>query len=142
MKDPDSARRIAYIVLALGVVLAFAGSLVPHYDAGYRLSVALLIFQLLPYVIYSGLIIQKNGFAIAIPGILIILVDIYAQLQAWFYGLPEGSPLFDYLPLWLTIVVLPAGWALGAILGKGTQDEETSREAPEENGSGNAERQS
>ena len=68
MRNADTARRIAYIVIVIGVALAFAGSIVPFYNASYHLSTGLLIFQLVPYLVYSTLTIQKNGYATGLFG--------------------------------------------------------------------------
>ena len=73
-------RRIAYIIITIGVVLSLWIAVVPHFDAGHRLDVYLLLLGLLPYFIYGVLTAVLHRWALLIPGLLTLAVDLLLRL--------------------------------------------------------------
>ncbi|MEJ2346697.1 MAG: hypothetical protein P8076_13515 [Gammaproteobacteria bacterium] len=110
---PDSieiARRVAYTLLIVGVLLTVVWAIEPFYGAAYKLSLTDLAWGLLPYYCYSLLIRLPDPYAVLAPGVLLLGVDLTAHIQA---GATGNENLTLYLPLLLTVVALPVGVAIG-----------------------------
>jgi hypothetical protein len=111
-------RRIAYTIIIAGVVLSLWIAVVPHFDAGHRLDVYLLLLGLLPYLIYGVLTAVLHRWALLIPGLLTLAVDLLLRLPE---RLQTADPVDgDWLiigPVISSLVILPAGlfiaWRLG-----------------------------
>ena len=115
---PDSieiARRVAYTLLIVGVLLTIVWAVEPFYGAAYKLSLTALAWGLLPYYCYSLLIRLPDPYAVVTPGVLLLGVDLTAHIQA---GAAGTDSLTLYLPLLLTVVALPVGVAVGYALSR------------------------
>ena len=98
----DPICRIPYIVLILGVLIAFIGSFKPQLGAtGYQIHWVLFVVGLIPYVIYSGFLIMPNVRWLAVSGIILVVADLALRGLAPDLNLPVG-----YEPLWLVVLLL------------------------------------
>jgi hypothetical protein len=75
-------RHTAYAMTAAGVVLAFAAAVVPHYAAGYRLLVDVLLIGLLPYLVYLVFSELVRGRLLPWVGIALFAADLAVKLPA------------------------------------------------------------
>jgi hypothetical protein len=113
------AKRIAYTIIILGILLSLLTSFVPHAPGAVKLSWGLLFWSLLPYLIYLCLTDILDGAELMAPGFFVLILDIYIQIHL--YVFPDSSAdnvIITYLPIWLTVLVLPLGWVVGSQLTK------------------------
>ena len=82
-KDPDF-RRLAYLIIALGVMFSFVCAFVPHFTAGHRLHLGVLFAGLLPYVVYGLFSDLVRGWLLLITGVLIFGVDLGVKIPERF----------------------------------------------------------
>ena len=119
MDNELDMRPVAYVIVVLGCVLSFATAVVPHFSAGHKLLVGVLIFGLIPYVVYGSLTEILSGWALVAPGVLILAVDAATRLPERWLAVEDFPSLAIYLaPLWLVFLVLPLGVFMGRWLQK------------------------
>ncbi len=84
MRPETDFRPAAYVIVALGVALAFVAAVVPHYDAGYRLDLVVLLVGLTPYVVY-GILTEfvRDRWLLAI-GLLLFAFDLASKIPLRF----------------------------------------------------------
>lgn len=114
MDTQSFLRPLSYLVLAAGALLAFVSALVPHFDAGHRLMVSVLLTGLLPYLVLGLALPYLRGWAQALPALL--MVAIHAWLVLWqrfvaYQGYSDGMIYYVPLALALAATALLA-WAL------------------------------
>ncbi|NIP71990.1 MAG: hypothetical protein GWO16_02675, partial [Gammaproteobacteria bacterium] len=115
IKDIETARGAAYVIILTGFVLALATSFDPQPTGAYKLSWGRLIWSLVPYLAYSSFTILNRGEIFVTAGILLLGVDVYARLHGALFDAETSRALIRYFPLWLTVIVLPAGLLLGRL---------------------------
>lgn len=113
-KDPDF-RPLAYALIASGSVLAFVTAVVPHYTAGHRLLLDVLLIGLLPYVVYAFFTERVRGWPLGAVGVLTLIVDLVVKIPERFLdydgfqsGLVYGWPLAACLVL--PVLLGTAAW--------------------------------
>lgn len=117
------AKRIAYAIIILGILLSFLTSIVAHAPGAFKISWGLLFWSLLPYLVYLLMTDILDGFELMIPGIFVLIIDFYTQIHLYvFPGTSADNVIIAYLPLWLTVLVLPLGWLVGRELNKKVGD--------------------
>ena len=111
-KDLDF-RLFAYLVITLGVMLAFAAAATPHYAAGHTLRLDVLFAGLLPYVVYGLFSDLVRGWLLLVTGTLIFGVDLGVKIPERFLhydgyasGIIYSAPLISTL---VAIVLLGIG---------------------------------
>lgn len=110
----DNDKKIAYGVIILGTVLAAAISVVPHYNAGYRLAFGSFLWSVVPYYAYLLLSGIASGMRLMLPGALMIVVDVIAKgYQVFHRESTVGEAIGLYLPIVL-LIALTAGYVIGA----------------------------
>lgn len=115
--DLDSARQMGYSIALLGVGLALVTAFVPQPTGAHKLAWGQFMWSMVPYLVYSGFTILSNASMFLTAGVLILILDAYAHLHnALFPEAPLPPELLRFLPLWLTIIAIPAGLGLGRIL--------------------------
>ena len=119
MEDELDLRPMAYIIIVLGCGLAFATAVVPHYTAGHKLLVDILLIGLVPYLVYGALTEMLSSWSLVTPGALILAVDAATKIPERWLSTGDFPSLAVYLsPLWLVLIVLPLGIFLGRRMGK------------------------
>ena len=74
------ARVVAFLIVALGVALSFAGAVRPHFGS-FHLHAGLLILGMIPYLLYAVLTqFLKGGLLVGI-GVLILLTHLALWLR-------------------------------------------------------------
>lgn len=109
-----SAKTIAYAIVILGVLLSLFTSIVPHAPGAFKISWGLFFWSLLPYLVYLYLSDYLRGMELITPGLFVLIVDFYTEIHLYvFPGTSADNVIIAYLPLWLTVLVLPFGWIVG-----------------------------
>lgn len=116
MNTQSLLRPLGYLLLAGGCLLAFLSGLVPHYDAGHRLMVSVLLTGLLPYLVLGLALPFLRGWALFLPALIGVATHAWLVLTQRFLDYQEyGDGMIYYVPLALaaaaTAVLL---WALRA----------------------------
>jgi hypothetical protein len=116
--EASMAARFFFAVLALGVALAFLTALVPHYDAGHRLAVDVLMVGLLPYLLYGMSFDYLDGWRLVLPGAAVLALDLAVKLPAWWRmddgTIPEALYTLPSISSALVIVLVVAlAWRRG-----------------------------
>lgn len=115
MRQDADFRPLAYLVIALGVCVAFAGAVVPFYDIGHELRIPVLLAGLAPYVVYGFYTDVVRGWPLAIAGLVTLAVDLAVKIPERFVSFDGyASGLIYYVPLLLAFVLLPLWLGLAA----------------------------
>ena len=124
--SPDyDLRPLAYVLIAIGCVLAAITAVVPNYDAGYKLMFSVFMAGIVPYYVYGCLTEQLRGWALIIPGLAVVAVHIWLTVSQRFLGYDgyvDGS--IYYGPVLLAVIALPAGVVAGRLLNRVTRRQE------------------
>jgi hypothetical protein len=110
-------RSTAFVIVALGTVLAFAASVVPFYTAGHKLLAGLLLTSLLPYAVYGVFAEVMRGGPLLLAGILLLCTDLAVKIPQRFLhydGYTDGWVY--YTPILCTFVLLPLVLGGGRLL--------------------------
>lgn len=115
-------RPVAYVIIAIGCVLAAISAVVPHYDAGYALMFSVFMAGILPYYVYGCLTGMLRGWALIIPGLAVVTIHVWLTVTLRFLGFEDGytGEMIYYGPVLLAVCVLPAGIAAGWIIDRAT----------------------
>ncbi len=106
-EDPDF-RPVAYALITVGSALAFVTAVVPHYSAGHRLLLDVLLIGLLPYVVYAFFTEQVRGWPLLAAGVLTLVVDLAVKIpERFLYYDGYQSGLVYRWPLAASLVMLP-----------------------------------
>ncbi|MGD2057016.1 MAG: hypothetical protein PVJ15_09440 [Gammaproteobacteria bacterium] len=117
MRSELDARPFAYLVIMAGLVLAALTAVVPHYNTGYRLMFSVLLAGLLPYLVYGVLTELVRGWALILPGLLLLAFHLWLTITERYLhydGYTDG--LIYYLPVGLALFGVPLGIAVGQVL--------------------------
>lgn len=97
-----------YWILIAGVCLALVTAVLPHYATGHRLAAELLMVGLLPYFLYGLSTAYLSGWALLLPGLLLLGADLVVKLPAWIaVGQGEIPPALYVTPLVTGLVIFP-----------------------------------
>jgi hypothetical protein len=108
-----SAEWLAGLIVAIGCVLALAVAIMPWYTGSYRLHADVLIFALLPYLVYASLMRTLKGATLTLAGLALVRT----VFQATEGTPPDTGRVVGYC-LFLLLVVMPAGGLLGWFIGR------------------------
>jgi hypothetical protein len=113
-----SAEWLAGLIIAIGCVLALAVAIMPWYTGSYRLHADVLVFALLPYLVYASLMRTLRGITLMLAGLALVVTDILARSL---FHATEGAPadtgrVIGYC--FLLLLVMPAGGLLGWLIGR------------------------
>jgi hypothetical protein len=124
----ETIKRIAYAIVVLGLMLSFIAAVVPHGTGGHRLIAAFLLWGIVPYMVYGALTEVLRGHALLVPGVLVFVIDLVIKVpERFFTEWPADSVLLLYVPILLTVVVLPLGIFVGRQLSAGPVTQDRSR---------------
>jgi hypothetical protein len=111
--------RSAYLIIITGFLLSVIMAVLPHYDLSHRLKIDLLLLGMLPYALYSLFTVTKMRLSLIITGLLILGLDLFIRLPAW-WGMQtrEIPEQIYYTPLISSITIIPLAFLLVWILRK------------------------
>lgn len=107
-KDPDF-RRLAYLIITLGVMLSFAGAFLPHFTTGHRLNLGALFAGLLPYVVYGLFSDLVRGWILLVTGAFLLGIDLGVKIPERFLyydGYSSGRIYYASLIVTLAVIVV------------------------------------
>ena len=108
MQSQINHRLFASVFVALGVALSFASAVVPHYTAGYTLMTGVLLSGLLPYLVYGVAIPFLQGWALSLPGIVLVVLHAAVVARERFLDNADYGDGWIYIvPLVLAVALLP-----------------------------------
>jgi hypothetical protein len=97
-----------YLILLTGLILSLISALVPHFEAGYRLTVSVFVAGMLPYLVYGIAVPLMRGAVTTVTGVIIVLVHAWLVINERFVANADYSDArIYYIPVILSIVVLP-----------------------------------
>jgi len=100
MNTQSLLRPLTYLLLAAGFLLAFVSALVPHYDAGHRLMVSVLLTGLLPYLVLGLALPYLRGWELALPALIGVATHAWLVLtQRFSDDLGYSDGMIYYVPL-------------------------------------------
>lgn len=114
-----NAEWLASLVVAGGCVLGLAAAIMPWHTGSYRLHADVLIFALIPYLVYASLMRTLRGASLMLAGLALVVTDILARtvFHATEGTSPDTGRVIGYCLLML-LVVMPAGGLLGWLIGR------------------------
>lgn len=107
---------LASLVVLIGSALALALAVVPFYDAAYQLDTELLLFGLLPYVIYGSFIFLVRGWPLVLTGLLVLAIDVAVKIPARLAYEVHYAQTVTGASLITAVAVLPVALAIGFML--------------------------
>ena len=115
-------RPAAYLLIAIGCVLAAICAVVPFYDDGYKLMFSVFMAGIAPYFVYGCLTALLRGWALLVPGIVLVTAHLWLTVTQRFsdYDGYAGNMIY-YGPLLLALVALPAAAAAGHFIDRATR---------------------
>jgi hypothetical protein len=114
MKPDYDLRPFAYVLITIGCVLASISAVVPNYGAGHKLMFSVFLAGIVPYYVYGCLTELLRGWALLIPGLIVLAVHVWLTVTQRFLGYDGyASGMIYYVPALLALAALPAGIAAG-----------------------------
>ena len=108
MHAQSYANAPGYLFITIGLTLSLISALVPHFDAGYRLTLCLFVTGMLPYMIYGLAVPFQRNSLTTITGLIIVIIHGWLVLSERILGHADNSNgLIFYGPLLMVILVLP-----------------------------------
>lgn len=129
--------RTAVLIIIIGCFLGLISALVPFYNTGYNLKIAVLMVGISPYLVYGIAIPFLRGAMLIIPGLLLIAAHAWLVMMYRFTLPVDYSDGWIYYgPLLLAAAVFPLAVRAmrvpytGGIAPKSTTQELLEREEP------------
>ena len=108
MHDQRHSNTPGYTVILAGTLLSLAASLVPHFDAGYRLMPLVFITGMVPYMVYAIAVPLLRSALVTAAGVLIVVAHTWLLFNQRFVDYVDYSDGLIYvIPTTLTIVAAP-----------------------------------
>jgi hypothetical protein len=116
----ELAKPLAYWLLTFGCVLALVTAFEPEPTGAWHLATGYLIFGLIPYIVYGSFTDILNGCTLVIAGSILLVSDLLARFGADITSAARGDNVYAaiWLCLFLVLLVLPLGVALGKLLSR------------------------
>lgn len=97
-----------YMLVVVGVALAVFSSFVPFYTSGYRLSVAILLAGLAPYLVYVIAVPLLRGVLTVMCGVLLIVVHLWLVISERILDNPNyDDGMIYYVPIVMAVMMAP-----------------------------------
>ena len=115
----ELAKPLAYWLVTLGCVLALVTAFEPEPTGAWHLATGYLVFGLIPYIVYGSFTDILNGCTLVIAGSILLVSDLLARFGADITSAArENVYAAIWLCLFLVLLVLPLGVALGKLLSR------------------------
>ena len=115
----ELARQLAYLLVAAGCVLALVTAFEPEPTEAWHLAAGYLVCGLIPYIVYGSLTNILNSCTLVIAGSVLLASDLLARFGA---DITSAARDNDHAAVWLclflVLLVLPLGVALGKLLSR------------------------
>ena len=115
----ELAKPLVYWLVTFGCVLALVTAFEPEPTGAWHLATGYLIFGLIPYIVYGSFTDILNGCTLVIAGSILLVSDLLARFGADITS-AAGESVYAaiWLCLFLVLLVLPLGVALGKLLSR------------------------
>ena len=108
MHAQSYANTTGYSLICIGLLLSFISSLVPHFEAGYRLTLSVFVAGMLPYLIYGIAVPLLRGPLTTIVGLVIVVAHAWLVINERFIaGADYSSGLIYFGPMLLAVLAIP-----------------------------------
>lgn len=108
MRSQSYANAPGYAFIFIGLTLSLISALVPHFEAGYRLTLNVFVAGMLPYMIYGIAVPLLRSPLITVAGLLIVAVHSWLVLNERFLDHADYSNgLIYYGPMLMAVLALP-----------------------------------
>lgn len=105
-------RPAAYLIIALGGLLAGAASFVPFYHVAYKIDAVALSVVLTPFVLYGMFVESLRGPWLLASGVILLGVSLAVVLDER-YPVYKGYDSLYWVPLVAVSIVLTVAYAFG-----------------------------
>lgn len=107
-------RPLSYLLLTAGCLLAFLAAVVPHFDAGHRLMVGVLLTGLLPYLVFALALPYLRARTLALTALLMVGAHAWLVVTQRFVAYQGyGNGMIYYVPLAMALAATALlVWAL------------------------------
>jgi len=108
MHAQSYANTPGYLFIIVGFTLSLISALVPHFEAGYRLTLCVFVAGMLPYMVYGTAVPLLRGSLTTFAGLLIVAAHAWLVLNHRIIGYAEYSDsMIYYGPMLLAVLALP-----------------------------------
>ena len=108
MHTQSYANTPGYLILIIGLILAFTSALVPFFEAGYILMTSVLIAGMLPYLVYGMVVPLSRSVMTTVLGLIIVIAHTLLVFNERFIGNADYSDsMIYYGPIIIAVIVLP-----------------------------------
>jgi len=115
----ELARPLAYWLVISGCVLALVTAFEPEPTGAWHLAAGYLVCGLIPYIVYGSLTDILNGCTLVIAGSILLVSDLLTRFGAGITATARDEVhAAIWLCLFLVLLVLPLGIALGKLLSR------------------------
>lgn len=106
-QSPSHSKTFGYVVIAIGLALAFISAVVPHYGH-HQLLGGVLAVGLLPYLAYGVIVVFLNSTVTMASGVVVLLVHAALVFVERFGGAVEyNNDVIYIVPVVVTLALLP-----------------------------------
>ena len=115
----ELAKLLAYWLVTFGCVLALVTAFEPEPTGAWHLAAGYLVCGLIPYIVYGSLTDILNGCTLVIAGSILLVSDLLTRFGAGITATARDEVhAAIWLCLFLVLLVLPLGIALGKLLSR------------------------
>ena len=116
-KSQQKLQPLTFYIVISGTILAALTSVTPLANGAFKLSFGYLLMGLTPYIIYMCICALLKRPAQISTGIVLLAADLYARMGLHIIYTANADHLHAiYLCLILTLLIIPAGAALGSLI--------------------------
>lgn len=108
MRAQSYANTPGYLFIMVGLILSLISALVPHFEAGYRLTLGVFVAGMFPYMIYGIAVPLLRGTLTTIVGLVIVTAHTWLVFNERIIGNADYSSGMIYFgPMLLALAALP-----------------------------------
>jgi len=108
MHAQSYANTPGYLFIMIGLMLSLISALVPHFEAGYRLTLSAFVAGMLPYLIYAIAVPLLRSTLTTSIGLIIVIAHAWLVFNERIIGHADYSNgMIYYGPLLITALAAP-----------------------------------
>ena len=108
MHSQSYANAPGYMFITIGLALSLISAFMPHFEAGYRLALDVLVAGLLPYMVYGIAVPLVRSSLTTGIGLVIVVAHTWLVFRERIIGQADYSDsLIYYGPILLAVLALP-----------------------------------